>query len=120
MQRLILTSVVLLSLVAVGSACDKDAAEQQAKMQVLHAKVTATWSDVQAAATPTAKEAALKAHGAVLAEMQAMHEKHASAVAEKKMDCKAKMEKMKAEGKKCEMACCKEKATTASGEAHSH
>jgi len=121
MRRLIWTMVLLLSLGAVGSACDKGAAEHQAKMQALHTKMTATWNDVQNAATPAAKEAALKAHGAVLAEMQAMHEKHAAAAPEKKMDCKAKMEKMKAEGKKCEMACCKEKtAAAASGEAHSH
>ncbi len=109
MKRWITLFAVVFLFVAVASACDDaKAAEHQAQMKAVLAKVSSTWDQVQKAATPAAKDAAMKAHSEALADLQAMHEKHMAAGGEKKMDCKAMMAKMKAEGKKCEMACCKE------------
>lgn len=104
MRRFVLLFTIVFVLVAAAGACDNaKAAEHQAQMKALLTKVSSTWDQVQKAATP----AAMKAHSDALAELQAMHEKHLAAQSgEKKMDCKAMMAKMKAEGKECE--CCKE------------
>lgn len=48
------------------------------QMQALLEKVNSTWKEVETATTPQAKEGALKAHGAALAEMNAAHQKMAS------------------------------------------
>ena len=45
------------------------------EMKAIHDKVMSTWKDVEGAKTAQAKDAALKAHGAALAEMEAAHKK---------------------------------------------
>lgn len=49
------------------------------QMQALLEKVNSTWKEVETASTPQAKESALKAHGAALADLNAAHQKMASA-----------------------------------------
>jgi Skp family chaperone for outer membrane proteins len=76
-----------LTFVAAAQANNDQAAPQKhgmmaghhQQMQALLEKVNSTWKEVETATTPQAKEGALKAHGAALAEMNAAHQKMASA-----------------------------------------
>lgn len=120
MKRVSMMIAIVFLFVAVAGACEKgNAAEHQAHMKALFTKVSTSWEQVQNAATPAARETALKAHGDALAELKAAHEKHLAAAPEKKMDCKAMMEKMKAEGKECKMECCKDHKKSATAGGHS-
>lgn len=47
-------------------------------MKAMHDKIQNTWKDVQKATTAADKEAAMKAHGEALAEMEAAHQKMAA------------------------------------------
>jgi hypothetical protein len=114
MKRLVLLFALVFTLAASAAACDKaQAAEHQSQMKAALTKIHTSWDAVQKAATPAAKDVAIKAHGEALAEFQAMHEKHLAAAQEGEKKMGAMMAKMKAEGKKCEMECCKkhDKAT---------
>jgi hypothetical protein len=110
MKRISLVITVMFLLVAAAGACDNaKATEHQTQMKTMLAKMDSTWTQVQNAATPAAKEIALRAHGDALAEFKAMHEKHMTAMAaEPKMDCKEMMAKKEASGEGCKMACCKD------------
>ncbi|MEO6120200.1 MAG: hypothetical protein ABIP12_05865 [Terriglobales bacterium] len=122
MKRLSLIVAILFVFVASAGACEKpQAAEHQAHMKVILDKVNGTWEQAQSAATPAARELALRSHGEALAELKAMHQKHLAAMSsEKKMDCKEMMAKKKAAGEECKMECCKAHKADATAEHKGH